>query len=451
MDPLPLSTIAELCGGTVTPGSESLVVSSISKDTRTIARGDLYLALRGANFDGNEFVEKAAAAGAAAAIVDRDITAPEGFALIRVQDGQAALEKLAAEWRDRLTARVVAITGSSGKTSTKEFTAAVLSSRLKVTSTVGNLNNHIGLPLTILRASQSDQAAVWEIGMNHPGEIAPLAKLARPDAGIITNIGIAHIEFFENRDGIATEKSELARMVHPDGAVIFPAEDDYASYIAERATNRRLIRCGLGMADITATNLEQTSTGTAFTIRAFGESAPTEIAIPGEHMVRNALLAVAAGLDFGLSLEECAEGLRRARLSGGRLEQKTIRGVRFLDDSYNANPDSMTAALRTLRSMAANGRRIAVLGRMGELGAHAEDGYRRVGKTVAESAQALIAVGPETAPLRDEAAAAGLHEIHEVETPREAAQVLRNIVHEGDIVLVKGSRAARMETVIGEF
>jgi UDP-N-acetylmuramoyl-tripeptide--D-alanyl-D-alanine ligase len=451
MDPLPLSEIAELCGGQLT-GPGDVEVARLSKDTRAIQPGDLYLALRGGNFDGNEFVAAAAEKGAAAAIVDRDVKAPAGFPLIRVADSQTALQTLAAAWRDRLSLRVVGITGSSGKTSTKEFTAAVLAARFPVTKTQGNLNNHFGLPLTILSARQSDQAAVWEMGMNHPGEIAPLAALARPDAAIITNIGVSHIEFFENRDGIAAEKAELIRAVHRDGAVIIPAEDDYADFLAERAKGRQVIRCGLGAeAHVRADSIKLAAGSATFVVHAFGESAAAELPATGEHMVRNALLAIAAGLDFGLSLDECVAGLANARLTGGRLEQKTIRGVRFLDDTYNANPDSVEAALQTLAAVPATGRRIAVLGRMGELGDYALTGYERVGRAAAHAIGTLVAVGPETAPLSAAARSAGLTDLYETPDATAAARVLREITHEGDLVLVKGSRSARMEQVIGEF
>ncbi len=451
MDPLPLSTIAELCGGQLS-GDGSVLVSRISKDTRSIEPGDLYLALGGENFDGNEFVAAASDKGAAAAIVDGEVSAAAGLPLIRVADSLVALQKLAAAWRDSLSLRVVGITGSSGKTSTKEFTAAVLAARFQVNKTLGNFNNHFGLPLTILTATLADQAAVWEMGMSHPGEIAPLAALARPDAAIITNIGVGHIEFFKDRDGIAAEKAELLRAVHNDGAIIIPAEDDYAAYLAERSTGRHLIRCGLSeKADVRAEAVSIDTHGTSFIVRVFGESAPARISVTGEHMVRNALLAIAAGMEFGLSLDECLSGLENARLTGARLEQKLIRGIRFLDDTYNANPDSMEAALKTLAALPASGRRIAVLGRMGELGAYAGTGYERVGRTAAQTAQTLVAVGPETAPLHDAARSAGLTDLYETPNPHEAAHLLRGIAREGDVVLVKGSRSARMEQVIGEF
>jgi UDP-N-acetylmuramoyl-tripeptide--D-alanyl-D-alanine ligase len=440
-----------MCQGTLKAGAPSGIIRRISKDTRTLVTGDLYLALRGENYDGNLYAKAAAARGAAGAILDT-VTAdlPETFPVIMVQDTLVALHRLAAAWRDRLALKVACITGSSGKTSTKEFTAAVLAVRYRVVKTEGNLNNHIGLPLSILSASISDDVAVWEIGMNHPGEVAPLARLARPDLAIITNIGVAHIEYMGSREAIAQEKGALAEAVGHRGAVILPAEDDFSSQIADRTT-ARVVRAGLSSGKLTASNIEMSAGGCRFIIRTGTESVPATIPAPGEHMVRNALLAVAAGIEFGLKLEECAEGLAATRLTGGRLACRILRGVTVLDDTYNANPDSMDAALKTLGDLPAAGRRIAVLGRMGELGDHAAVGYARVGRNAARIVDALIAVGIETAPLSDTARAAGLKEVHTTRDTVEAAGVLRNLVREGDLVLVKGSRAARMERVIENF
>ncbi len=450
MDALDLLEIAELCGGTLRGRPENLTVSRISKDTRTLAPGDLYLALRGENHDGNLYAKEAAARGAVGAILDRvPADLPPDFPVIQVEDSLAALHRLAGAWRDRLPLRVVCITGSSGKTSTKEFTAAVLATRFRVVRTEGNLNNHIGLPLSILSASTSDDAAVWEIGMNHPGEIAPLARLARPDLAIITNIGVAHIEYMGSREAIAKEKGALVGAVGADGAVVLPAEDDFREYLAS-VSRARVIEAGVTRGEVTASDLEIDMDGSRFVLHWEGDSVRARLAVPGEHMVRNALLAVAAGLEFGLSLEECAEGLASARLTGGRLARRTVRGVTILDDTYNANPDSMEAAVRTLKAVGTRGRRIAVLGRMGELGDHASEGYRQVGRAAA-ALDALIAVGPETVALTETARAGGLKEIHETSSAEEAAAVLRRIAAEGDIVLVKGSRFARMERVIENF
>jgi UDP-N-acetylmuramoyl-tripeptide--D-alanyl-D-alanine ligase len=451
MDALSLLEIADMCGGTLPSGAGAATVRRISKDTRTLVPGDLYLALRGENHDGNLHAKDAAAKGAAVAILDKPpADLPADFPVIVVEDSLAALHRLAAAWRDRLALKVACITGSSGKTSTKEFTAAVLSARYRVVKTEGNLNNHIGLPLSILSASLSDDVAVWEIGMNHPGEIAPLARLARPDLAIITNIGVAHIEYMGSRDAIALEKSALVEAVGPNGAVVIPAEDDFKEFLARRAKGR-VIEAGLSGGSVKASELQIEADGSRFVLHWEGESLPARLPVTGEHMVRNALLAVATGLEFGLSLEECAEGLAAARLTGGRLARRSVRGVTILDDTYNANPDSMEAAIQTLKAVPARGRRIAVLGRMGELGDHASAGYQQVGRAAGQGLDALIAVGAETAPLTETARAGGLKEIHETSSAEEAAGVLRRIAQEGDIVLVKGSRAARMERVIENF
>ncbi len=450
MDALTLFEIADMCGGVLHAASPSRTVRRISKDTRTLIPGDLYLALHGENHDGNIYAKDAAAKGAAAAILDAlPADLPAGFSLILVDDTLAALHRLAAAWRDRLALKVACVTGSSGKTSTKEFTAGVLSVRYRVVKTEGNLNNHIGLPLSILSASITDDAAVWEIGMNHPGEIAPLARLARPDLAIITNIGVAHIEYMGSREAIAAEKGALAEAVGANGCVIL-SEDDFAPHFANR-TAARVVRTGLSSGAVTASNIEMSAEGCRFSVRAGNETVSTSVSAPGEHMVRNALLAVAAGLELGLKLEECAEGLAAVRLTGGRLTRRVLRGVTVLDDTYNANPDSMDAALDTLGALPVSGRRIAVLGRMGELGEHAAAGYQRVGRNAARIVDALIAVGPETVPLSETARAAGLKEVHATGDAAEAAGVLRRLAQEGDIVLVKGSRAARMERVIEAF
>ena len=451
MDALTLFEIAEMCGGVLRAASPSQTVRRISKDTRTLIPGDLYLALHGETHDGNIYAKTAAAKGASGAILDvlpQDL--PAGFPVILVENTLAALHRLAAAWRDRLALKVACVTGSSGKTSTKEFTAGVLSVRYRVVKTEGNLNNHIGLPLSILSASIADDAAVWEIGMNHPGEIAPLARLARPDVAIITNIGIAHIEYMGSREAIAAEKGALAEAVGPSGSVILPADDDFVPHIANR-TAARVVHAGLSSGAVTASDIEMNAAGCRFTVHAGNQAVRASVSAPGEHMVRNALLAVAAGLEFGLRLEECAEGLAAARLTGGRLTRRILRGVTMLDDTYNANPDSMDAALDTLGALPVAGRRIAVLGRMGELGEHAAAGYQRVGRNAARIVDALIAVGPETVPLSETARAAGLKEVHATVDTAEAAGVLRQLAHEGDIVLVKGSRAARMERVIEAF
>ena len=453
MDPLPLSDLAEMAGAKVLRGDGTARVSRVSKDSRTIEPGDIYVALRGENFDGNLFLAGAAARGAAAVLADNEPAAsalPGDFPVLVAESGLDALTRLAAAWRARLKLKALCITGSNGKTSTKEFAAAVLATRFQVVRTAGNFNNHIGVPLSILSAGTSDTAAVWEIGMNHPGEIASLSALAKPDAAIITNIGTAHIEFMKTREAIALEKGALAEAVPPEGFVVLCAEDDRSDSIASR-TSARVVRAGLASGSVTASSLVESAGGCSFVVHAGGRSLATSISCNGAHMVRNALLAVAAGIEFGISPEDAVSALPQTRLAGGRLQHRIIRGISFLDDTYNANPDSMVAALSTLRALPGSGRRIAVLGRMGELGSHEVEGYRRTGLAAGGNVDILITVGAESAAMADAAREAGLGRIHEVEDTASASLMLVNLARPGDIVLVKGSRSARMESVLKHF
>ena len=450
MDATTLREIAAACGGVLHGGDGAATVTTVSKDTRTLQPGDLYWALAGENFDGHAFVAAAAAAGAAGAVVARETPgAPEGFALIRVDDAQAALHRLAAWHRNRLKARVIGLTGSNGKTSTKDFTAAVAGTRFVVNKTEGNLNNHIGLPLTILSARAGDEVCVWEMGMNQPGEMAGLAALAGPHVGIITNIGVAHIEFLGSREAIAREKGMLGEALSADGVLLLPDADEFTPSLAAR-TKARVVRVG-APDGLHAENLRPSAQGLDFDLVQGGERVAAHLPVTGEHMVRNALLAVAAGRELGLSLRECASGLAATKLSARRLACLDVRGVTVLDDSYNANPDSMEAALHALRGLPGGGRRFAVLGRMGELGAYADEGYRRVGRTAAATMDVLIAVGPETGAMAEEAEKAGAREVRRADDTRGAAELLRELARPGDAVVIKGSRAAKMERVLEEF
>ena len=453
MNPLPLSQIAQFAGGSLSPGHGDLVVNKVSTDSRTLKPGELFVALRGENFDAHNFVEAVAKTGAAGAIVEANWNGqvPENFALVRAEDTLQAYQQLASNYRRSLSLRVVAITGSNGKTSTKDFTAAVLARRFRVTKTEGNFNNHVGLPRTMLEAGSQDEVAVWEIGMNHPGEIAALAKLAAPDVAIITNIGVAHIEFMGSRERIADEKGALAEAVGASGTVILNADDPFTDRISARARGK-IILAGTSAGMIRADEISQSGTGTDFTILEGAHRCRAQLAVPGIHMVQNALLAVAAGRVFGLSLEDCAAGLVAAPLTKARLQIKEIGGLQFLDDSYNANPDSMKAALHTLVELDSDGKRIAVLGEMRELGGESERGHREVGETAAAlKIDHLVVIGETAAAIADGARRAGLQNTAVVRSTSEAAELLHDIIAPGDLVLIKGSRAARMEEVIEHF
>jgi UDP-N-acetylmuramoyl-tripeptide--D-alanyl-D-alanine ligase len=453
MESLTLTRIAQLAKGLLAQGDGALTVSKISTDSRTLQSGDLFVPLRGENFDGHKFVEQARERGAVGAMVEeswKGVT-PKSFALIRVPDTLLGYQNLAANYRRSLPLKVIAITGSNGKTSTKDFVAATLSRRFRVTKTEGNFNNHVGLPQTMLAASASDEIGVWEVGMNHPGEIAALAKLAAPDTAIITNIGLAHIEFMGSREAIAAEKGALAEAIGADGMVILNADDPFTQGIAER-TRAKVILAGIENGSVHANEVTQSPTGSEFTILEGAHRCRAQLPVPGIHMVQNAMLAVAAGRAFGLSLEDCAAGLASAPLTKARLQIKEINGIQFIDDSYNANPDSMRAALRTLVELDADGRRIAVLGQMNELGDESERRHREVGEAAAAfGVDELIAVGVTGGEMARAAQKAGLKKSISVAAAEDAAQLLAETAAPGDLILVKGSRSARMERVLEAF
>ena len=451
MDPLSLHRIAEFAAAEIVRGNAETIVSRISTDSRTIKPGELFVALRGENFDAHNFLEQVAQAGATGAIVSQDPppALPQTFATLRAPDTLVAYQNLAANYRKTLPLKVLGITGSNGKTSTKDFAASILGRAFRVTKTEGNFNNHVGLPRTVLEANRDYQFGVWELGMNHPGEIAALARIAAPDAAIITNIGIAHIEFMGSREAIAREKGALAEAIGPGGFAVLNADDEFSASIAQR-TRARAIFAGIEEGAIRAIDVQQTPGGCEFTIVEGAHRCRAQLPVPGLHMVQNAILAVAAGRAFGVSLEECAAGLISAPLAKARLQIRDIHGVHFIDDSYNANPDSMKAALRTLMELDTDGKRIAVLGRMLELGSESERGHREVGETAATlGIDHLISIGNDTIAVAAEEA--GLENAAIAQDATDAAEILNEIVEPGDLVLIKGSRSARTELVLDEF
>lgn len=427
-------------------GGDVMIFGGVSTDTRTLPQASAFFALRGENFNGDAFATKALAAGAAVAIVQKwEGEVPANTAVIEVPDTLLALQRLACWWRKQLDIPVVGITGSNGKTSTKDFTAAVLSKRFNVSATRGNLNNHIGVPLTVLATTPEQTAAVWEMGMNHPGEIAPLCEIARPKYGIITNIGTAHIEFLKTREAIAEEKSMLARALPADGILFIPATCDFHDYLRQR-TKGHMAAVGNGRGLVRAENLRFEADGTSFTLVIEGaEPAEVTLTVPGRHIVTNALLAAGVGWKLGVSTVEIAAGLSSATVTGGRLCTYEYQGATVIDDTYNANPESMAAAIETLADTPVlNGaRRIIVLGRMGELGAHAPAAHLRTGALAAERHLTVIAVGEGS-----EGIAEGAKNAPYFPDLDQAAKWLTREVKPGDVVLFKGSRAATVERVM---
>ncbi len=446
MTPLDAAQLAHAAGGEIVAGNADVRAVAVSTDTRRIEPGAAFFALRGERFDANDFAPQAIAAGASIVVVERwDGSDPGRAAVIRVPDTLVALQRLARWYRRQKKLPVVGITGSNGKTSTKDFTAAVLGRAFSVCATRGNLNNHIGLPLSVLSLEDSHGAAVFEMGMNHPGEIAPLCEIAQPTLGIITNIGTAHIEYMGSRDSIAEEKGALARALPESGALFVPAGCDFFEYF-KRRTKARVITVGNGRGFIRADDLHQDDGRARFTLVIDNKpAAPVDLPVAGRHMVKNALLAAGAGWFLGIAPEEIAAGLSATVLTSGRLRRYASHGVTVFDDTYNANLESMAAALETLAEtpVPAGARRIAVLGRMAELGSYAPEAHHKVGRLAAERGITVLAVGDGALGIAEGAGGAPC-----LADDGEAISWLAENVHPGDVALFKASRSAAIERLM---
>ena len=430
------------------PGSEpGLVASGWSVDTRTLAPGDLFFALRGPNHDGHQFVKEAFDKGAVAAVVERPVEA--SGPVLEVPDVLAALHRLAGWAREHWPGRLVAVTGSAGKTTTKEIIARLLETALRAGKSAGNLNNHIGVPLSLLRLPENAEAAVIEIGMNHPGEIRQLARIARPDVGVVTNVGHAHLEFFNSIEDVALAKRELIEELPPAGVAVLNADDPLVAGFRQVHVGRT-VTFGLGTgADVRATEVELRPDGVRF--RVAGVLMETPLA--GVHNLRNLLAALAAAGEFGLrpeQLRETVAGLSAAPMRGRRLQH---RGITVFDDCYNSNPEALAAMLELLGAEPA-GRRLAVLGEMLELGDASERLHREAGRRAAAcGVNLLVGVRGAARQLVEGAIEAGLPAGNAFffEDPRQAGLFIAQAARPGDAVLFKGSRGARLELALEEF
>lgn len=440
-------------------GCASRTVSGISKDTRTLKPGDLYVALRGETFDGHTFVQQAFELGAAAALVDLSWHAEgdrTGLPCITVEDTKKALQDMARAWRLKSSATIIGLTGSSGKTTTKEMTAACLSGGGRVCATEGNLNNDIGLPLSLLKMTQDTMYGVFEAGMNHRGEISALADVLRPQAAVISSIGTAHIEFLGSVENIAEEKADLLRALPRDGFAVLSRETTCFDLLAS-ASGAPVITTSFVTRDAdffgAITDMEH---GTIRVWERGGEDAvELSCGLPGAHNASNALLAFATARCAGVSAQHAVEGMKNMVMPGKRWEVNDRNNITIVNDAYNANPDSMIAVMKTFMALPCKGRRILVLGDMRELGSHSEPLHRRVGREIASCApDALFAVGEmATAFMAQEAMDCGLQpaRVSVAKTTREAAQQLSDYVREGDSVLLKASRGMALENILNEW
>jgi UDP-N-acetylmuramoyl-tripeptide--D-alanyl-D-alanine ligase len=447
MKTLTAAQLAQILGATVLAGdAEALAHAGVCTDTRKLVPGCVFFALRGENFDANSFAAEALAQGAAVAIVSEWNGEAKQGAVILVPDTLLALQQLASWWRDQMRIHVIALTGSNGKTSTKDFAASVLSQKFPTYATRGNLNNHIGLPLTVLETTLEHAAAVYEMGMNHPGEIAPLTAIGKPSIAIITNIGSSHIEFMGSREGIAREKAAIAANLTAQQTLIIPHNCNFLELI-RALTKARIFTTGGASDAVRAENIREDNGCACFSL-LITDQAPVEVRlpVPGHHMVANALLAAATGNLLGISSEKIAIGLSQATLTSGRLRRFVSQGVTVFDDTYNANPESMIAGLETLAqfSVSPTNQRYAVLGRMAELGDHAAEGAQRVGEKAASLDIQLITAGDGAEAIHAHAGPSARH----FATLEEAATYLQSIITPGDAALFKGSRSSAMEIVM---
>jgi len=457
MPALTAGWMAGASGGRLLCGDSAQVLGEISTDTRTLRAGDFFVALRGPRFDGHAFVDVAREAGAAGALVDAAYDGPLWGALVQVHDTLDSLQRAAHAVRLASGARVVAITGSAGKTTTKDAIAALLAVRHRVVKNLGNLNNHIGLPLSLLQLRTNPDVAVMELGMNHAGEIARLVEISEPDARVWTNVGDAHLGFFDTPDAIADAKAEILEGARADTILICNADDARVMQRVARFPGRAItfgLSTGAGVRAVDVQDLGVA--GTRARITSPSGDCAIDTSLIGRGNLLNILAAVATALEFGVPLAAIPEGVRALVPADHRgVVHRLANGVTLVDDSYNSSPSALRVALETIARDSGARRRIAVLGEMLELGSQATAMHEACGRAAADARlDRLIVVGGAPAlALAMAAVASGLPagSVDYVETSHEACARITGTLHDGDLVLVKGSRSIGTDAVVAHL
>ena len=451
--------------GSFLGGVKGCVFDGVSIDSRTVKPGELFIALRGDRFDGHEFIAQALGTGASGTIFcsntppqllrDRDPRF-KNKVFIEVADTLTALQEIAKVHRSRFSIPLIAITGSNGKTTTKEMAASILAHRFRLLKTEGNLNNHIGVPLTLLRLEAGHQAAVIEMGINRPGELGRLCEIARPQAGLITNVGPTHLEFLGDVEGVARAKGELLEGLVQGDMAILNADDEHFQALASRVKGD-LLTFGLNSkADVTAPEVVfHPDRGPSFRlkIRTEFKTGEIDVSLPvmGRHNIYNALGAAAIGVYQGMDLSTIRQGLEGFEPVSMRSQLLKIGQFHILNDAYNANPASMRCALETLATLGPHGQKIAVLGDMLELGGPGQVAHREVGREVARvGIQYLITMGPLAEQIAQGALSAGMDKwrVMYSQGPKDAGEKVLKVAKSGDYILVKGSRKMKMERIL---
>ena len=457
--PWTINEILEATGGELLCGDETQRFEKVCIDSRSIDPNDLFVAIVGEVHDAHAFISDVVEQGARGLMVNsqkaRDLPVSawqtQNIAWVAVSDTTRALGDLAAFHRARTDAAIIAITGSNGKTTTRQMTAAVVARKFNTLSTIGNYNNQIGVPLTLLRLAPEHRWAVVELGTNSPGEIARLAQICAPDIGVITNVGPAHLEGLSSLDGVMREKGQLLDHLKPEGKAVLNADDRRVSKIAAR-TKKDVLFFGLSdKATIRATAVNEKSSGISFNLNLPRESLTVNLKVAGHFMVVNALAAAAVGQMLGLPAAEIKAGLETFEPAWGRMNiLQTASGIHVIDDTYNANPDSMKAAITTLTSLRANNRSVFVAGDMLELGAQTESLHRQVGVWAATAnISKLLVTGEYAEAVAGGAKEAGMQNENIFTGSQEnILAALKDTLKPGDWVLVKGSRGAHMDTIV---
>lgn len=459
---LSMEAIAQAVTGTVLQGDLHRRAEGVSTDSRTLKKGELFIALKGERFDGHDFIAESLIQKASGLIISRKaavqqlLAAKKDIPLIQVSDTLGALGDLAAAWTKNNRATIVAITGSNGKTTTREMTAAILARSHHLLKPEHNWNNLIGLPLTLLRLKPHHDVAVVEMGMNRKGEIKRLCQIAQPHIGLITNISAAHLEHLKTLQSVAQAKGELFDALTAQNHAVVNRDDPLIVDRAQRCAARQITFGTSAQARVAALNIHnRAGSETPFTLQIENKRTAVTLSVPGVHNIYNALAAAAIASLFQVSLEEMSEGLHQFRSFPGRMEITRIPGnITIINDTYNANPTSMHIALKTLAQLSGTGRRIAVLGDMAELGEASRYFHHQVGSLIRKMhLSAVVLMGPHAHIVEESARAhgAGGDTVRIAENHEQIARLLDQLVQADDWILFKGSRSMRMEQSLEQF
>lgn len=453
MEKFTIGDILKATGGSLVKGSLKSYVGGISTDSRTLEQDDLFVALIGERFDGHEFIPQAVERGAAGLVVSKDVGDFPVKDIVLVGDTLRALGDIARLYRKMFDIPLVGITGSNGKTTTKDMTASVLSRKYQVLKNEGNLNNAIGVPMTLFRLSQAHEIAVIELGTGSPGEMSHLVEVAQPDVAVVTNIGPTHLEFFGSVDAVAIEKG---LMVQAASSAALNADDPRAAKMRDLVDGRVVLfgleQAGITGKDVLAADISQDQYGRPeFTLVTSQGRIRVHLPSLGKHNIYNALAAASVGILFNIPLDGIRDGLELYEGASKRMQELTLDGVRIIDDTYNSNPVSLKMALDFLSQLECDGKRIAVIGDMLELGQQSDELHREAGSFIASRRiSTLVTVGDKASRIAEGALGDGFpsNTVFICRSNSEAAERLRKLMSSGDIVLIKGSRGMKMEEIV---